>query len=262
MSENHKNNHETSKVNGMNYLELDDKQKVIWRMIDSRFSELLRRKHGSNVYCGQERLRRSVYDGCLDVARYVQSPIHVMWILKEHNDEPHTNNEGHFQAFSDCILNPDKFKKNVVRFRSLRLIERASRVLLNLPEGDSTMAFKSVAIVNLGKCPGENRTPDSRLDDLVEWWGDILNRQVFDYKPDLVIVPGSHFSRIARLLACDQEKGNFRKGRARAALYTNGSLPIICIQHPSWYGCKEDDWMWVLSKAFTKAFPCMKLEKT
>ncbi len=262
MSEHNKNNHETSKVNGMNYLELDDKQKIIWRMIDSRFSELLRREHGSNVYCGKEKLKGSVYDGCLDVARYVQSPIHVMWILKEHNDEPHSNNEGHFETFSDCVLKPDKFKKNVVRFRSLRLIERASRLLLNLPESDTTMAFKSVAIVNLGKCPGKNKTPDSRLDDLVEWWGDIIKRQVSDYKPDVVIVPGSHFSRVAKLLACNLEKGKFRKGRAMAELHANEDVPIIRIQHPSWYGCKEDDWIWVLLEAFTKAFPCVKLGKT
>ena len=243
----------------MNSSDLNKKQKVVWKAIDCRFSELVK-KHGSIIYCRKKWLNGSVYDGCLDVARYVKAPVHVMWILKEHNDQPPRDEKGHFVAFADCLGPADdeavvQFRQNVSSYRSLRLIERASRVLLNLPEGDPTLAFKSVAIVNLGKCPGENKTPDSRLDDLVEWWGDVLKRQVSDYKPDVVIVPGSHFSRVARLLACDQKKGNFRKGRARAELYTNGSLPIICIQHPSWYGCKEDDWMWVLSKVFTKAFP-------
>ena len=244
--------------------DLDKIQRDVRKKIDNLFYKLIKQV-GSMVYGGLEERRTTIYDGCLDVEKYLASRIHVMWILKEHNEKPnaYADIDGHCTLFGDSVGNPSEFKKNVSKYRSLRLIERGSRYLLNLPnDRDPVETFRSISVVNLGKCPGENKTPDSRLDDLVEWWGDILNRQVFDYKPDLVIVPGSHFSRIARLLACDQEKGNFRKGRARAALYTNGSLPIICIQHPSWYGCKEDDWMWVLSKAFTKAFPCMKLGKT
>jgi hypothetical protein len=200
----------------------------------------------------------------LDVEKYADAPIHVMWILKEHNDQPASLDNGHLAAFADCLGSPETpevitFKNNVSKYRSLRLIERASRRLLKQPEGDPTMAFKSVAIVNLGKCPGENTTSDSRLDDLVKWWGNILKRQVFAYKPDLIIVPGSHFPRIAKLLACDQTTGrSSRKGKAKAELHTaNGCLPIITIQHPSWYGCEERDWMSALSKAASKAGYCM-----
>ena len=243
----------------MNSSDLNKKQKSVWKAIDCRFSELVK-EYGSIIYCRKKWLNGSVYDGCLDVARYVKAPVHIMWILKEHNDQPPRDEEGHLVAFADCLGPADdeeviQFRRNVSSYRSLRLIERASRFLLNLPEGDSTEAFKSVAIVNLGKCPGENKTPDSRLDDLVEWWGDILKRQVSDYKPDVVIVPGSHFSRVAKLLACNQKNGKFRKGMACAELFTNGNLPVIRIQHPSWFGCKEEDWMCVLSKAFAKALP-------
>ena len=247
--------------------DLNKTQKVIWKAIDCRFSELVK-EHGSIVYCRNKWLNGSVYDGCLDVARYVKAPIHIMWILKEHNDQPPRDDDGHWVAFADCLGPADdeaviQFRRNVSSYRSLRLIERASRFLLNLPEGDSTEAFKSVAIVNLGKCPGENKTPDSRLDDLVEWWGDILKRQVSDYKPDVVIVPGSHFSRVAKLLACNHNKGVSRKaGKAKAELYyTKKNLPIITIQHPSWYGCTEDDWIKVLLKAFTKALPHVQLTR-
>ena len=238
----------------MNSSELKKNQEALWTVIDQRFSEVVK-KYGSIVYCKKEYLNKPVYDGCLDVEKYATAPIHVMWILKEHNDMPKTLDNGHFSAFVDCFSDPEGFKKNVSKYRSLRLIERASRRLLKQPEGDPTMAFKSVAIVNLGKCPGENTTSDSRLDDLVKWWGDILTKQVSVYKPDMIIVPGSHFPRIAKLLACDQTTGrSSRKGKAKAELYTaNGSLPIITIQHPSWYGCKEHDWMSALSKAASKA---------
>ena len=253
----------------MNWRELKKKEKGIWKAIDCRFSKLVK-KYGSVVYCKKRKkdLKKPVYDGCLDVEMYAKARIHVMWILKEHNDQPASLDNGHLAVFADCLGEADnsdviRFKENVSSFRSLRLIERASRVLLKIPKGDSTETFKSVAIVNLGKCPGENQTPNSRLDDLVMWWGDILKRQVVAYQPDVIIVPGCHFNWIKELLDWNNNKGVSRKaGKAKSELYyTKKNLPIITIQHPSWYGCTEGDWMKVLLKSFTKAFPHVQLTK-
>ena len=254
----------------MDWGELEKKQKDIWEAIDYRFSELVK-KYGSVVYCKKKDLKKPVYDGCLNVRKYAEARIHVMWILKEHNDQPASLDNGHLAVFADCLGEVDdadviRFKGNVSSFRSLRLIERASRVLLNLPEGDSTEAFKSVAIVELGKCSGENQTPNSRLDDLVKWWGDILKRQVVAYQPDVIIVPGCHFNWIKELLEWNNNKGVSRKaGKAKAELYyTTKNLPIITIPHPSWYqgGCTEDDWMKALLRAFKKAMPHVQLGRT
>ena len=241
----------------MDSSELLEKQKYMWEKIDERFSTL-EKLYGNVVYCGKK--DSAIYDGCLDVKRYANSPIHIMWILKEHNDEPGSLDNGHLATFADCLGPADtkdvsRFKRNVSIFRSLRLIERASRTLLNLPEGDSTIAFKSVAIVNLGKCIGNNTTPNSRLFDLIKWWGELLSEQVSIYKPDVIIVPGSHFKLGVRtLLGCNNATiGMCKEGRAKSEIYTTKEqLPVITIQHPSWYGCKEEDWISALSWAFHK----------
>ena len=256
---------------------LEKMQRNMRKEIDDRFHQLIKGANGSKVYGGLEERRTTIYDGCLDVEKYLKSSIHVMWILKEHNEKPndYADIDGHCTLFGDSVGNPSEFKKNVSKYRSLRLIERGSRYLLQLPDGsDPVETFRSISAVNLGKCPGENKTPDSRLDDLVHWWGKILTRQVFYYKPDMIIVPGSHFSRVMKhfsrvveKLACNQGKGEFQKkepfseGKARAELYANEELTIIHMQHPSWFGCKEDDWMCVLSEAVTTALPHLKLPR-
>lgn len=239
----------------MKWQKLQENQECLHKLIDQTFEHLISTV-GSEIHVNRGELCGAVYDGCLDVKKYVGAPKHIMWILKEHNDIP-ASIGSHWVSFADALGDsnaPDvqRFKNNVCSYRSLRLIERASRVLMNDRNCDSPETFKKVAIVNLGKCPGNSKTPPVRLSKLSEWWGDVLVRQVEDYCPDIILIPGNHFSHVASLLKNiryltkqEVKTGSFA---ARAELYDMHGTPVVHIQHPAWYGCVEDDWVDAIQK--------------
>lgn len=239
----------------MEWQELQSAQERLHELIDKRFERLLSTV-GSEIHVNREELCGAIYDGCLDVKKYVNAPKRIMWILKEHNATP-ASVGSHWVAFADALgdrsdKDLEHFKASVASYRALRLVERASRVLMNVLEYDSTETFKSIAVVNLGKCPGGSKTPLARVPRLVEWWGDVLVRQVEDYRPDIILIPGNHFSHVASLLKNiryltkqEVKTGSFA---ARAELYDMHGTPVVHIQHPAWYGCVEDDWVDAIQK--------------
>lgn len=235
----------------MDWQNLQEEQDELHQLIDRRFKQLLN-EVGPEIHVNQNDLCRSVYDGCLDVEKYVRASKRILWILKEHNGRPPVGEGRHCVAFGDALGNDEdkhvkQFKANVSTYRSLRLIERSSAELLGGDNDNPTETYKSIAIANLGKCPGESKTPAKRLPKLAEWWGEILVRQVKIYSPEVIIVPGSHFSHVKSLFGglIFRSKSERKTGKyaARAKLYDLTGTPVVHIQHPSWYGCREEDWI-------------------
>lgn len=227
--------------------------------IDARMDRLLAEKIWNDLWVGEDKKSRSVIDdGCMDVTAYNNANKRILWVLKEHNGNapeygtfaPKGVSDVHrMHIFWDMYTDPERFSRNVNWYRTLKLIELASRGILNgcskidVSENVrkySITTFKQLSFVEMGKAPGGSTTSYGRLCRLAKAWGDIVVRQIEYYKPDVIIVAGSQFGLLKKLL-----KGISAKVRhvGAAQQYLWNRTPIVHTYHPGYRRVDRKEWV-------------------
>ena len=145
-----------------------------------------------------------VYDGVVDINKYLRSSPRLMWVLKEPYDDFDEDGNpygGGWTILAD--LPPGASLAAVVRrnptFRNVAWasfsIKHGGVLYENLPwiQDDPTVAdsLLEVAYVNVSKMPGRSRTDPTTLLNLYESWKSVLFKQIDLYKPDVMIFCGT-----------------------------------------------------------------------
>lgn len=237
---------------------VEDMIDKISKEIDARLDKLLAENTWNDLWVGQDEKSRSIIDdGCMDVTSYNNANKKILWMLKEHNgNAPEYGKftpvgvwDAHrMHIFWDMYTDPERFSRNVNWYRTLKLVELASRGILNNCKMDvfekvrtfAITTFKQLSFVEMGKTPGGSATSYRRLCRLTEAWGDIVVRQIKYYEPEVIVVAGSQFGLLKNLL-----KGISDKCRhvGIAQQYLWDGIPIVYACHPGYRGVDRQVWV-------------------
>lgn len=167
--------------------ELLRKQEAIHRKI---------REHAVKVGLFREGDFEPIYDGIYikDAGRYLNSNVHVMWVLKEAYDDEYDDGEpcGGGWNYFDCLepnQTPWKIRtwRNMI-YASYGIIHNVTMENMNgLDVEDMADVLLEIVCINLSKMPGHTTTEASLLAGYYETWKDILNEQIALYNPQVVI---------------------------------------------------------------------------
>lgn len=201
-------------------------------------------------------------DGCMDAETWCNSGgVRIVWLLKEHNGEPKQYGntaaslgveENRLRIFWDLHTDPEVFAKNVNKYRSLKMIERASRGIL---EGNDSVdvranasatavdTFKHLAVLEVGKTAGRSRTTDRDLGQLCKMWREVVLGQINDYKPHVVVVAGKQFEMLYDKVKDEQCKGHYPQNNNIVDLWEIDGMRIIHAYHPSYFRVSQEDYV-------------------
>ena len=215
-------------------------------------------------------------DGILDVATWakLEKTERILWLLKEHNGPApiygdaaiNGADNNRMRLFGDMYHDGNggvasqvgtRFKKNVNRFRTLKLIELASYAIqkLEYPSDvyDSVVSragttYRQLCIVEVGKTPGGRKTPDKRLRLLCEAWGDIVRLQIKKYSPSVVISTGPQLE----YLYPENERGSKSHIKFRSSYadrYCFDGRIWLRTYHPGYLKIDRRDWVCAIAQA-------------
>lgn len=131
-----------------------------------------------------------VIDGIIDIDIYLNSPIKVMWILKE------TNSEGNWSIIDNYKNHKWLTECNVLM--SIRRVIYASYGIMHpeiedwadFPwsyEEECQLALRNIAFVNINKMPGGSFADDHVIQNAYNSNRELLKLQFDTYDPDVVI---------------------------------------------------------------------------
>jgi len=217
--------------------------------VDERLKELL----SNEYYRTQLGLEGGVIDdGPMNEAAWASrnDGKRVMWLLKEHNGPACTYDEtasaygvshDRKRMYWDLHTKPDVFAGNVNYFKTLKLMELASRgILEENPHVRyehvgkyAVSTFSQIAVLELGKTQGGSSTSGERLNLLVEAWGRIVHDQISAYGPDILIVAGPHFQKLFPMLDGRHPDCLVGNGGVSPVFgYRDGGMTIVKTTHP------------------------------
>ena len=211
-------------------------------------------------------------DGILDVSTWtkLEKSKRILWLLKEHNGPApiygdaaaNSADKNRTRLFGDMYHDGNghvlsqvgvRFRKNVKRFRTPKLIELASYAIQKseypsdvlysvVSRADTT--YRKLCVVEVGKTPGESKTPDKRLRLLCEAWGDILRLQIKKYNPGIVISAGPQLE----YLYSDNERGPSLRTSYVDRYEFDGRIWLRTC-HPGYLGVNRLDWVCAIAQA-------------
>lgn len=169
------------------YLALAAKQNLIHTAIRQRAIDL-----GFNP-----EVIEPIYDGVCNIKRYLDSPIRVMWILKEPYDDFDEKGKpcgGGWDIFADW--ENDNELRRVTSNRSWQPIMYVLRTIYEDSRWndidwirDDRETYRnyltSCAYINISKMPAQTFSGD--MSQLYSKWSDILKLQILAYSPDVII---------------------------------------------------------------------------
>jgi hypothetical protein len=133
-----------------------------------------------------------VVDGIINIEKYVNARIKILWILKEPHDEWVTvkntglpRNGGWDLAHDvyDKLTVKDLPKKGLIVAR--RVMEVTYRIL---PEAENALeAFKSIAYINIKKIPGGSYSVQEEIEQAYNEHKGLLKEQIETYEPEIVL---------------------------------------------------------------------------
>lgn len=190
-----------------------------------------------------------VYDGVVDINKYLRSSPRLMWVLKEPYDDFDEDGNpygGGWTILAD--LPPGASLAAVVRrnptFRNVAWasfsIKHDGVLYENLPwiQDDPTVAdaLLEVAYVNVSKMPGRSRTDSTTLLNLYESWKSVLFKQIDLYKPDVMIFCGTiTLQCFAKDMGLDLSvpEQSFRHGQSVVDVHHWQGKRIVWAPHPA-----------------------------
>jgi hypothetical protein len=152
-------------------------------------------------YIDENGLCEPIVDGIVNIDKYLQSKIKILWILKEPYDGVENGlPSGGGWHFCNDFLAVDNFYKRVGRSRSTwhPIIYVCYGILnsflqyesMDWIRDDPSMAevIRQIAVINVKKLPGFTRTYDNGVIwNAYSKYKDILIKQIDTYNPDIII---------------------------------------------------------------------------
>lgn len=138
--------------------------------------------------------RQLMLDGIVNVTEYYNSPIKIMWILKEPYDNKQNGggnwsmtdalNEGALgngrdaSTWQPIIYSTYGILNNYIKYEKMPKIVDTKNMNLIL---------RQVAFINVQKLPAKTRTSDTEIKKAYQINKEILQLQIATYKPDIII---------------------------------------------------------------------------
>lgn len=179
-----------------------------------------------------------IYDGVGNISEYLKSPMKIMWILKEAYDI--NNGDGDWEAYNlfnceeSCRIPTYRGMANVMYgflndiYYEDQDFPKMNIQMLNL--------LNSIAYINVNKMPAiqETKSNDSNMRQNYELWKDIINIQINEYAPDVIIFAGTfkYFYNPSNMeyKECFE---NIAMPSKKAIVYHNNGKWLISVNHPS-----------------------------
>ena len=186
-----------------------------------------------------------IYDGVVDVDRYLASSPKILWILKEPYDEPDGIPGGGWSV-TEHILAAGKFRNK----RPFAPIAYVAYAVFNGYSKYSEMDYvtedplivdsvKNIAYININKMPGKSASDAGAIASYYLRNRELLKKQIDIINPDIVIA-GNILHLFYEDFGITQK--DFQLAGSAWFCQRNGRL-YINAYHPSYWSCKEDKYV-------------------
>lgn len=136
-----------------------------------------------------------IYDGLYSAEKYLDSPIRLMWILKEPYDDFEDGKPvgGDWSITKDLFKDPIKWSKNktgkMVIYATYGIFNQKKWADMDYISNKPEMAnvIQKMSYINLSKMPAYTTSSDSVLWEKYSEWKDITLEQIKLYDPDVII---------------------------------------------------------------------------
>jgi len=193
-----------------------------------------------------------IYDGIVNVKRYLESDYKILWVLKEAYEK--CDNTGGGWKIISCIANdPNKnLYTDMVKagWRTFEPIAYISYSILHdfisWTEMDSISenpaiadSLANIAYINIGKMPATPKSQMTSIAQHYEHWKKLLHRQIQSYRPDIILFGGT-FSFFKNDLFIDESE---IKRSEYFPYIVRGSTVYFDIYHPSQHTIERDEYI-------------------
>jgi len=146
--------------------------------------------------------RSAIFDGIVDVDRYLAADLKIMWILKEVNS---LNDEGEWSLTKDILLNLkddsttsgiksgwDKTLPPVIYVTHGLLNQKIWKEIPDLTDDNSIAdTLQDIAFINLKKVSGIGKSNDKEIKSYLKEYSSIIEKQINGYQPNVIICGGT-----------------------------------------------------------------------
>lgn len=224
--------------------ELEKMDKQLNLMIE----DLAKKKGLSNKNC------EPVYDGLCCPELYLNSPLRVLWILKEPYDEICVKSgkpQGGGWSMPKDVFHPNGNNKDFRKGSTGQMIIYSTYGIINNKKwyemdyicDDVTMAdvLHQIAYINLSKMPGLTSSKDGDLKKKYEIWKEVTLEQIKQYKPNVLIFGNTYkfFEDDLEQIAIVIKKEEPHEPSGNNFYYTQDNRIICDVWHPSKRFSKE-----------------------
>lgn len=134
-------------------------------------------------------------DGIVNIDEYYNSPIKIMWILKEPYDKNENGQSGGWSmtnALDNGALGKGRDSKTWTRiihssFGILNNFERYEKAIQFNDKEKIREVLKKIVFVNVKKIPGDTTTTATTLTNAYRQNKEVLIKQIATYRPDIII---------------------------------------------------------------------------
>lgn len=184
---------------------------------------------------------KPIYDGVGNISAYINSPLRIMWILKESYDRDDAGNVGYGDW---CVYEPfytDNAWK-IMTYKAMTYIlygfqsNLCWETLPNIRDHkDLIKRLDSIAHININKMPAKQHSKSNDYDIYEQYkiWKNIINKQINVYSPNVIIMGGTK-----RFFDFEENKLSFVKTLGvvkKVEIYKYGNQWLLSAHHPSRY---------------------------
>jgi len=198
----------------------------------------------ANNYDKNEQDREPIYDGIVDIETYFNSPIKIMWVLKEPYEQE-AGKGGGWKLGEDLL---DKETRHKVILRKLPSMQVMTYILygvfynklfeeMNNIRQDPEMSevLTHIAWINVNKMPSRTYSKSYSLWNEYNIWRNILLDQINNYKSDVIIF-GNTFGYFKNDLV---EKNTKIYAKENIGFFTKNNQLFIDAYHPAQLNVKR-----------------------
>ncbi len=185
-----------------------------------------------------------IYDGVGNIPIYLNSPLKIMWLLKESYDQDKQGNKGNGNwSIYDAVQNDTAW--------SYLSFQRMAYVLYGYNNGvyceDKDMPkirnrkemvkdLANLAYININKLPGGTSSDDSHIARCYNIWKDIINEQIEVYNPNVIILGGTEkfLDFKNEFIQCKHYENKDVNPKIESKIYKWGNRWVISVYHPGY----------------------------
>jgi len=152
---------------------------------------------------------RPIFDGVVDLKRYGQSSIKILWVLKEPWEKLRNGARGGGWSVTRDLLRDGEFKNNKGTYPPMAYVSYAVEngfldySMIPRVASDSKVrdVLRTLAYINIKKFPGNTSSSPKEIQNYYTRYEAFLLNQVEEIAPDVIIFGGTHhnFCRALRL---------------------------------------------------------------